>query len=111
MPTIEVPAGRLAQVERLLNLSEAQAESLTYLANFDPERLRALRDLADSQLALEHIMASDTAKPQDECRAAREARRCGEVIPVCKFEPDKAGFTCGTCATWIPESLGYLLRT
>lgn len=101
-----------------LDLSTDDLEALKRLLSFGPERIRALHDLAQSQLALEHVL-EEPAQPRQlpmvqggrlvypiACPARVNARRRGEEEPICTWKHDTCGSTCETCGRWEGAEMG-----
>jgi hypothetical protein len=114
---IVVPLHKLALVRAVLDLNfEAEdVEALKRLVGFGPERIRALYDLAGSQLVLEDVLEQPPNRRQlpvvadgrlvypIACISRMEARRRGEAEPECTWGRDGCGVTCDLCAKWEGE--------
>lgn len=107
MLTISTPDGET------WHLTPEQRDALTDLLAMPPDHLRALRDLAEQQIALEAIPPAATRLPifsrggdpvmPIACRTRTSAIISGEDPPRCTWRRDAAagGYGCRVCGRWL----------
>lgn len=110
---ITVSDDHMALVRLILDLPAEQVATFRSLLGLGPDRVRALLDLADSQLALEGVLAEQPDPPvrlhvlRDgklpypiACRTRRDAMIEGREPATCLWVRDAAGVKCTTCGHW-----------